>query len=107
MASLGENSDIVAADARFFTDLTNTRIQLMENGGMFMISSPLNRNNWLIWSRSVRIALEGKDRLGFIDGSIQKPVEGTPVPPVQPGTDHVSDPVQGFKIRAHRPSVNR
>ncbi|KAL0446294.1 UNVERIFIED_CONTAM: Retrovirus-related Pol polyprotein from transposon RE1 [Sesamum latifolium] len=42
-----------------------------------MISAPFNGNNWLTWSRSVRIALEGKDRLGFIDGSCGKPVEGS------------------------------
>ncbi|KAK4384522.1 hypothetical protein Sango_3052300 [Sesamum angolense] len=30
------------------------------------------------WSHSVRIALEGNDKLGFIDGSVEKPTEGTP-----------------------------
>ncbi|KAL0428623.1 UNVERIFIED_CONTAM: Retrovirus-related Pol polyprotein from transposon RE1 [Sesamum latifolium] len=78
MASLNATSGAVAADARSVTDLTNTRFQLGENGGMFLISAPLNGNNWLTWSRSVRIALEGKDKLGFIDGSIEKPTEGTP-----------------------------
>ncbi|KAL0460027.1 UNVERIFIED_CONTAM: Retrovirus-related Pol polyprotein from transposon RE1 [Sesamum latifolium] len=78
MVSAYRASGAVAADARSVTDLTNTRFQLGENGGMFLISAPLNGNNWLTWSRSVRIALEGKDKLGFIDGSIEKPTEGTP-----------------------------
>ncbi|KAL0344222.1 UNVERIFIED_CONTAM: Retrovirus-related Pol polyprotein from transposon RE2 [Sesamum angustifolium] len=59
-------------------DNTTVRIQPLEIPGMIMISAPLNGNNWLSWSRSVRIALEGRDKLGFIDGSCSRPAEGTP-----------------------------
>ncbi|KAL0400627.1 UNVERIFIED_CONTAM: Retrovirus-related Pol polyprotein from transposon RE1 [Sesamum latifolium] len=44
---------------------------------MVLISAPLNGHNWLSWSRSVRIALEGRDKIGFIDGSCVKPDEGS------------------------------
>ncbi|KAL0458692.1 UNVERIFIED_CONTAM: hypothetical protein Slati_0496400 [Sesamum latifolium] len=44
---------------------------------MVILSAPLNGKNWLTWSRSVRIALEGRDRLGFIDGSCTKQAEGS------------------------------
>ncbi|KAL0395458.1 UNVERIFIED_CONTAM: Retrovirus-related Pol polyprotein from transposon RE1 [Sesamum latifolium] len=47
-----------------------------EHSGMIMISTPLNGNNWLSWSRSERIALEGRDKLGFIDGTCSRPVDG-------------------------------
>ncbi|KAK4382154.1 hypothetical protein Sango_2899800 [Sesamum angolense] len=50
------------------TDGVTTRVQLLENSSMIMISAPLNRNNFLTCSRSVCIAWEGKDKLGFIDG---------------------------------------
>ncbi|KAK4384482.1 Inositol oxygenase 5 [Sesamum angolense] len=50
---------------------------VLDHPGMVMISAPLNGNNWLTWSRSVRIALEGRDRLGFIDGSCPKPAENS------------------------------
>ncbi|KAL0349675.1 UNVERIFIED_CONTAM: hypothetical protein Sradi_4116700 [Sesamum radiatum] len=36
----------------------NKRVQVMDHLGMAMISTPLNGNNWLSWSHSVRIALE-------------------------------------------------
>ncbi|KAL0314937.1 UNVERIFIED_CONTAM: hypothetical protein Sangu_2338100 [Sesamum angustifolium] len=57
---------------------TTLRFQTVEVPGMIMVSAPFNGNNWLSWSRSVRIALEGKDRLGFIDGSCVRPVIGSP-----------------------------
>ncbi|KAL0319663.1 UNVERIFIED_CONTAM: hypothetical protein Sradi_5227800 [Sesamum radiatum] len=47
----------------------------MEHSRLVMISVPFNGTNWLTWSRSVRIALQGKDKLGFIDGSCGKPTE--------------------------------
>ncbi|KAL0379085.1 UNVERIFIED_CONTAM: hypothetical protein Sradi_3214000 [Sesamum radiatum] len=69
--------EAVARDARSGNDASHNRIQLLENTSMIMISAPLNGNNWLTWSRSVRIALEGRDKLGYIDGSITKPTEGS------------------------------
>ncbi|KAL0362337.1 UNVERIFIED_CONTAM: hypothetical protein Scaly_1188900 [Sesamum calycinum] len=41
-----------------------------------IISTPLNGNNWLAWSRAVRIALEGCDKLSFVDGTSIQPHEG-------------------------------
>ncbi|KAK4381368.1 hypothetical protein Sango_2975400 [Sesamum angolense] len=41
-----------------------------------IISAPLNGNNWLGWSRAVRIALGGRDKLSFIDGTSTQPHEG-------------------------------
>ncbi|KAL0299029.1 UNVERIFIED_CONTAM: hypothetical protein Sradi_6562700 [Sesamum radiatum] len=54
----------------------NARIQILDHPGMVMISAPLNGSNWLSWSRSVRIALEGRDKLGHINGTCVKPTEG-------------------------------
>ncbi|KAL0349508.1 UNVERIFIED_CONTAM: hypothetical protein Sradi_4100000 [Sesamum radiatum] len=53
----------------------NSRIQLPNHQGMVMISAPLNGNNWLSWSRSVRIALEGRDKLGYIDRTCVRPAD--------------------------------
>ncbi|KAL0405283.1 UNVERIFIED_CONTAM: hypothetical protein Slati_3842200 [Sesamum latifolium] len=55
----------------------NNRVQLVENSNMTMISALLNGQNWLTWSRLLRIALEGKDKLGFIDGSKAAPDDGS------------------------------
>ncbi|KAK4388219.1 Retrovirus-related Pol polyprotein from transposon RE2 [Sesamum angolense] len=57
-------------------DVVSTRINALEYSGMIMISSPLNGNNWLSWSRSVRIELEARDKLGFIDGTCVRPADG-------------------------------
>ncbi|KAL0367919.1 UNVERIFIED_CONTAM: Retrovirus-related Pol polyprotein from transposon RE1 [Sesamum calycinum] len=59
------------------TEQLVVRNQSTENSSLVLISAPFNGTNWLTWSWSVRIALEGKDKLGFIDGSYVKPTEGS------------------------------
>ncbi|KAL0340065.1 UNVERIFIED_CONTAM: hypothetical protein Sradi_4523300 [Sesamum radiatum] len=59
------------------TEKANSRTQVVDHQGMVMISAPLNGTNWLSWSRSVRIALERRDKLNFIDGTYMNPVEGS------------------------------
>ncbi|KAL2227929.1 UNVERIFIED_CONTAM: hypothetical protein Sindi_1772600 [Sesamum indicum] len=48
------------------------------NDHMVMVFASFNGNNWLSWSRSVRMALESKDKLTFIDGTGLRPAIGTP-----------------------------
>ncbi|KAL0383111.1 UNVERIFIED_CONTAM: Retrovirus-related Pol polyprotein from transposon RE1 [Sesamum calycinum] len=55
----------------------NLRIQLPDHHGMVMISAPLNGNNLLSWSRSVWIALQGRDKLVYIDGTCARPADGS------------------------------
>ncbi|KAL0358648.1 UNVERIFIED_CONTAM: hypothetical protein Sangu_0714200 [Sesamum angustifolium] len=78
---MASNSNMFPGDSsgemRTATETTAARNQSTENSGLVMISAPFNGTNWLTWSRSVRIALEGKDKLGFIDGSYVKPHEGS------------------------------
>ncbi|KAL0430968.1 UNVERIFIED_CONTAM: Retrovirus-related Pol polyprotein from transposon RE1 [Sesamum radiatum] len=59
-------------------DSGDTRASALDHHGMVMISAPLNGNNWLSWSRSVRIALEGRDKLGYIDGTCVRPTDESP-----------------------------
>ncbi|KAL2242415.1 UNVERIFIED_CONTAM: Retrovirus-related Pol polyprotein from transposon RE1 [Sesamum indicum] len=59
-------------------DPMTLRVQNLETQGMVMISAPFNGSNWLSWSRSVRMALESKDKLTYIDGSNIRPAIGTP-----------------------------
>ncbi|KAL0393100.1 UNVERIFIED_CONTAM: hypothetical protein Sradi_2532800 [Sesamum radiatum] len=59
-------------------DVAVVRIQSLEVPAMIMVSAPFNGSNWLSWSRFVRIALEDRDKLSFIDRSnVASPV-GTP-----------------------------
>ncbi|KAL0362208.1 UNVERIFIED_CONTAM: Retrovirus-related Pol polyprotein from transposon TNT 1-94 [Sesamum calycinum] len=58
-------------------DSSTNRFPVVDYYGMVMISAPRNGRNWLSWSRSIRIALEGRDKLGFVEGSCAKPVNGS------------------------------
>ncbi|XP_073119931.1 uncharacterized protein [Henckelia pumila] len=44
-----------------------------DNPGMILVSQQLAGDNFAFWSRSMKIALSVKNKLGFLDGSIIKP----------------------------------
>lgn len=48
-----------------------------EHRGMQLTAKQLDGNNFSNWSRSVKMALGSKLKIGFIDGSCEKPVEGS------------------------------
>ncbi|XP_020553063.1 uncharacterized protein LOC110012710 [Sesamum indicum] len=58
------------------SDFTNLKSQENDQPGMNFMSAPLNGNNYVSWARSIKIALGAKQKLGFIDGSYEKPTEG-------------------------------
>ncbi|KAK4400782.1 30S ribosomal protein S3, chloroplastic [Sesamum angolense] len=74
-SSSNMNPKATIADVIFGTNDVTIKVQVLENLSMIMILAPLHGNDWSTWSRSVRIALEGKGRLGFIDGLVSKPAE--------------------------------
>ena len=39
---------------------------------LILVSQPFTGDNYASWSRAMQISLSVKDKLGFIDGSIQK-----------------------------------
>lgn len=41
-----------------------------DNPGILLVSQLLSEDNYNSWSRSMRIALRAKNKLGFIDGSL-------------------------------------
>lgn len=45
------------------------------NPSTILVFTLLNEDNYLIWSRSTRIALETKLKLGFINGKYKEPVD--------------------------------
>lgn len=45
--------------------------------GISIIIAPFTGTNYLTWTTSIQIFLGAKDKLGFIDGSIKKPDEGS------------------------------
>ena len=44
-----------------------------DHPGMVLVSKPLNGDNYATWSRSMRISLSAKNKLGFVDGSVKVP----------------------------------
>jgi hypothetical protein len=43
-----------------------------------LVSQPLVGNNYHTWKRSMLMALSAKNKLGFIDGSLEKPAANSP-----------------------------
>ena len=39
-----------------------------DHPGMILVTAPLTGSNYLIWSRSMKIALIAKQKLGFVNG---------------------------------------
>ena len=52
-------------------------LQNSDHPGMVLVTAPLTETNYLTWSRSMKIALGAKLKLGFIDGRITMPEEGS------------------------------
>lgn len=50
-------------------------LQSSDNPGIPLVTTLLTEQNYHQWSRSVSIALSAKLKLGFIDGSVVKPVD--------------------------------
>ena len=71
---LGVSSSSGASMAYESEDL---KIHTSDFPGMVLVSTPLKRNNYLLWSRSVKVTLMAKMKLSFIDGSYPKPAENT------------------------------
>ncbi|PKI73995.1 hypothetical protein CRG98_005612 [Punica granatum] len=47
-----------------------------------LIECKLNGENYLTWSRLMRMALRAKNKVGFIDGTLTEPAEGDPNKPL-------------------------
>ncbi|KAL2238132.1 UNVERIFIED_CONTAM: hypothetical protein Sindi_1004900, partial [Sesamum indicum] len=78
MADLrGGTTESTPADMRSGGEQNHAKLLHLEYSPLPIISAPLNGNNWLAWSRAVRIALGSRDKLSFIDGTCVQPREGT------------------------------
>lgn len=49
-----------------------------DHPGMNLITTSLTGNNYMTWSRSIKIALGAKTKVGFIDGKYKPPDETNP-----------------------------
>ncbi|KAI9165036.1 hypothetical protein LWI28_006378 [Acer negundo] len=48
-----------------------------DHPGLILISKPVNRDNYSTWKRAITLALNSKNKLGFVNGSIKAPSEET------------------------------
>jgi hypothetical protein len=46
-----------------------------DHPGLILISKPLNGDNYSTWKRAMTLALNSKNKLGFVNGSIKAPSE--------------------------------
>src|ERR1044072_3502076 len=44
-----------------------------DHPGLVLVSTPLTDENYASWKRSMVLALSGKNKLGFVDGTIPQP----------------------------------
>src|ERR1044072_8702339 len=49
-----------------------------DHPGLVLVSQPLADDNYASWKRSMVLALSGKNKLGFVDGTIPQPPEADP-----------------------------
>ncbi|XP_058725428.1 uncharacterized protein LOC131596703 [Vicia villosa] len=50
-----------------------------DNPGISIVSPPLNNLNYHSWGRSIVVDLRSKNKLGFLDGTLPRPVDSDPL----------------------------
>ena len=50
-----------------------------ESPGVILVSQPLTKDNYPTWARAMKMALDAKRKLGFVDGSITASMAVTPL----------------------------
>jgi hypothetical protein len=48
-----------------------------DHPGLVLVSKPLNGDNYSTWKRAMNLALNSKNKLGFVNDSIKAPSEET------------------------------
>ncbi|XP_019184520.1 PREDICTED: uncharacterized protein LOC109179481 [Ipomoea nil] len=71
LTSLSSNQRVEEFDDPMYLHIT-------ENPNLVLVSPLLSEVNYASWSRSMKIALEVKNKYGFVDGSIASPGESDP-----------------------------
>lgn len=75
VSSIGPVSDIDTVDSQhspFF-------LHSADNPGLSLVAERLDGSNYNHWSSAMKIALDAKNKLAFIDGSLPRPEAGTPL----------------------------
>ena len=50
-----------------------------ETPGAILIAQPLTKDNYPTWAKAMRMALDAKSKLGFVDGSVNASMAVTPL----------------------------
>ncbi|RVW81531.1 Retrovirus-related Pol polyprotein from transposon RE1 [Vitis vinifera] len=71
------NSSVLPSDASK-SDLSNPYFtHHSDHPGLVLISKPLNGDNYSAWRKAMTLALNAKNKLGFVNGTIKAPLEET------------------------------
>ncbi|XP_016487567.1 uncharacterized protein LOC107807658 [Nicotiana tabacum] len=70
MGSKGEEAKLIGFNSPFY-------LHASDNPGMLLTSCLLDGTNYATWCRAMKNALRPKNKLGFVNGSITKPKDGT------------------------------
>ncbi|KAL9860291.1 putative retrotransposon Copia-like protein [Arabidopsis thaliana] len=50
-----------------------------DHPGLTLVADRLDGTNYTQWSSAMKISLDAKNKIAFIDGSLPRPAEGTPL----------------------------
>ncbi|KAF7809145.1 uncharacterized protein G2W53_035888 [Senna tora] len=53
------------------------RLHSSDHLGLSLVNTPLDGRNYFAWSIAIKTALEAKDKVGFIDGTLTAPEDAT------------------------------
>lgn len=72
--------------------------------GLVLVSKPLNGDNYAGWKRAMTLALNSKNKLGFVNGTIKAPLEETD-PEGYATWSHCNDMVHSWIINTVNPEI--
>lgn len=70
IGSVSEIDAVKSQDSPFF-------MHSADHPGLSLVADPLDGTNYNHWSSAMKIALDAKNKLAFIDGSLPRPEAGT------------------------------
>jgi hypothetical protein len=76
-----------------------------DHPGLILISKPLNGDNYSTWKRAMTLALNSKNKLGFVNGSIRAPSEDND-PEEHAAWSRCNDMVHSWIINTLNPEIS-
>ena len=82
MASVAANTDSIASTSQTSVPTWEKPsspyfLHSSENPGLILVNQPLTEENYATWSRAIIYALDSKNKIDFVDGTIKAPTSSS------------------------------